>query len=465
MSAEPSDEFNVDLRRWDGTITDAERAEAEAEIDAERQAGWQALIDAELKEQEGPAERASKPDDSNVPEPPPATPVGRVRELPRQVVRPRLAYGAIETMGPDGKWVDAAHELAVAFAVEQLRVRDEARRLYAAEAMPPQPFDAGTLADILARGPEPEPRIECFLPWEAGLLLIAPKKTGKSTISNCMARSLITGEKFLGKFKVRPIAPDAKVAILNYELSAKTFAKWAKEAGIPADRLFVVNLRGKRNPFSNEDDLARLGALLREQKVEAIIIDPFGKAFTGVSQDNNSEVGPWLDRLDQWAREVVGALDVIVTAHAGKSGVGFRGASAAEGWADVNVYLTRKSDAPGAQRFLALEGRDVAMDATPLIYDPVTRQLTLSATSAATAQNIEVLDRIVRFLSDLGTSTTQNTMEKAMKDFYNAHAVREALNYGASIGKLTVNPGPNRTKNWTLVMTPGSADGSGKGNV
>jgi RecA-family ATPase len=140
-------------------------------------------------------------------------------------------------------------------------------------------------------------------------------KTGKTTAELNLAWSLITGADFLDRFPVRPIT--GRVAFLNYEVSAAQLARWGHDVGVLGDRMLLVNLRGRRNPFGNDEDRERLAEQLRAHEVESLIVDPFGRAFVGKSQNDAGEVGAWLADLDRWARADVGAVDVILSAHAG----------------------------------------------------------------------------------------------------------------------------------------------------
>lgn len=356
------------------------------------------------------------------------------------------------------------HARAVARAVELIRVREDARRAYAAETASVEPFDAGLLAEVLARAPEPLARIEGLMPWQAALLLIAEKKAGKTTLSLGAARSFITGEDLLGTFKVRPIAPDARVGFLNHEVSAATFARWADEAGIPRDRFYIVNLRGRRNPFKSDADLDRLGKLLREQRVESLFVDPFGKAFDGESQDDNSQVGRWLDRLDTWARGTVGALDIVLTAHAGHQGEHVRGASVLEGWADVNAYLTRDGAGARATRYLRAEGRDVDVPKSALSFDAATRRLALAAGSATRSIESDALDTILRFLTDAATPVSGRGIHDALDDTLGVHMVRDAIAYGHRTGRIDWEKGPRNAKLWRVLGPAVSVDDGGDDN-
>jgi hypothetical protein len=210
-----------------------------------------------------------------------------------------------------------------------------------------------------------------IVPWQASCLISAQRKTGKTTFVLNLARSLLTGEDFLGRFAVRPINGD--VAILNYEVSAAQLARWADEAGVPRGRLFLVNLRGRGNPLGDDDGRMRLAALLRSRGTEALLCDPFGRAYTGVSQNDPGEVGRWLDDLEHFARTDVGVNDLMLTAHAGWEGERTRGASALEDWPDSIITMTRggRVDGDGGEdaRYLKAIGRDVELEEDRLNFD------------------------------------------------------------------------------------------------
>ena len=171
------------------------------------------------------------------------------------------------------------------------------------------------------------------------------------------------------------------VAVLNFEVSAAMLAYWADEHGIDRDRFYQVNLRGRRNPFTHPHDRELLAADLRARGVESLIVDPFGRAYPGKSQNDSGEVGSWLVDLDMFARSEVGAKDVILTAHAGWNGERTRGSSALEDWPDSIITMTRDAD-DDSLRFLRAEGRDVDLAEDQLAFDPGTRTLSLAGTGS-----------------------------------------------------------------------------------
>lgn len=269
---------------------------------------------------------------------------------------------------------------AVADELHKLKVRQAARDALRAENEPPAPpFDSGTLGEVLARPADPPMRVDGMIPWEASTLFVAQRKTGKTTLILNLVRSLLTGEDFLGTYAVRPVG--GTIAVLNFEVSAAMLARWADDVGIDLERLYLVNLRGRRNPLSHAQDRARLAADLRARGVETLIVDPFGRAYTGASQNDSGEVGSFLVDLDLFARSEVGAKDLMLTAHAGWNGERTRGSSALEDWADSIVTLTRDAE-DESLRYLRATGRDVEIDEDRLDFNHHTRTLSMSGTGS-----------------------------------------------------------------------------------
>jgi hypothetical protein len=137
--------------------------------------------------------------------------------------------------------------------------------------------------------------------------------------------------------------------------------------------------------LSHPDDRARVAALLKEQQVECVIVDPFARAYGGTNQNDSGEVGAWLTDLDRFARAEVGALDLILTTHAGWNAERTRGASALEDWADSVVTMTRGGNKDEDTRYLRAIGRDVHLDEDQLHFDPETRLLSLTGTGSRTS--------------------------------------------------------------------------------
>jgi hypothetical protein len=348
--------------------------------------------------------------------------------------------------------LDAAAEFAreVAHEAHRIRVRDAARDKVAGEkARAEPPFDAGTLAEVLARPDEPPHRVEGLVPSGASTLIVAQRKTGKTTLILNLARCLVEGREFLGRFATRPLT--GRIAILNYEVSGQMLARWANEVGVPADRLVLVNLRGRRNPLRVDEDRAKLAELLRYHDVEAIVVDPFGRAYGGKSQNDAAEVGGWLVDLDTFARSGVGATDVYLCAHAGWTAERTRGSSALEDWPDVTITLTRDKD--NAQvRYLAAEGRDVLLDEDRLDFDATTRELTLSGSGSrrhakAAEKSAELSAAVVEVVTErpgINTRELSDALREAGHAFQRGEVGAAARN-ATSSGHLRQVHGPRNS--------------------
>ena len=305
-------------------------------------------------------------------------------------------------------------EVAVEADAVKLRIRNAARVKVAAEEaarLPVQPLGVVTLAEVLALPLEPAYRVDSLIPAEAGTLVVAQRKTGKTTLTLNLARSLLSGEPFLG-LGVRPLS--GTVAVLNFEVSERQLGRWAAEHGIDDSRMILVNLRGRSNPLARPAERDRLAAELRAREVEAVIVDPFGRAYSGDNQNDAGQVGAWLSDLDRLAREGVGANDVILTAHAGWNGERTRGASALEDWADSVITMTRDAEDESA-RYLRAIGRDVELEEDRLVFDPVTRTLTLAGTGSRRQATIarklaNLADEVVAIVTtEQGIQATQVT--------------------------------------------------------
>lgn len=273
--------------------------------------------------------------------------------------------------------LDASLQGEIEAAHRTLYVDFRAREALAASvALPdprPQP-DAGYLSEFLGREQEETWRIDQLLPSSGRMLLTAQRKLGKTTLTGNLSRSLLTGEPFLGRFDVRRL--DGCVVALNYEVTPQQYGRWMADLGVPADRLYVINMRGRRNLLADAEGREGLAELIRKHEGEALIVDPFGRAYTGRSQNDAAEITLWLGDLDRVA-EASGAQELIVTAHAGwGSPDRTRGSSGIEDWPDVIVTMTSQSF--NEPRFLKAEGRDVNIPEDRLDYDPETRRLSLA---------------------------------------------------------------------------------------
>jgi len=307
------------------------------------------------------------------------------------------------------------YEKDVAQRLHQLKVNEAAQERFRVERDgPPKELDAGLLKDVLARPREVAWRISGLLPSGGRMLLSAKAKTGKTTAAMNIARAVLIGEDVFGSFPASQI--QRKVAFLNYEVTSHQVAAWANDVGVPIDGLLLVNLRGARNPLSSREGRAQLADLLQRHEVELLIVDPFGRAYAGESQNDAGQVGHFLADLDELAAEA-GVKELILTAHTGWEGSHTRGSSALEDWPDVVVSV--KSDDHGA-RYLRAFGRDVDVPEDRLNFDPGTRMLTLTdeggqRAHAARRHRDDLVDQVVRAVAQTPDITAGGLEEQLHK--------------------------------------------------
>jgi len=273
---------------------------------------------------------------------------------------------------------EARFDIEVAAEAHRLRVIEAARDLVRAERTPPAPPMDIALVDEIADDEEIY-QIDNMLPMGGNALIVAKRKTGKSTYLLNKAKALRTGEPFLGRLAVQPIT--GRVAYLNYEVPRAMMKRWAHDAGLTSADLLTVNLRGRRNPLRHEADLDELRRSLIAHQVEILIVDPLSRAFTGDNIDNTAQMTQFLASLDI-LRADVGASSILLAAHAGWNNDRARNSSVVEDWADAIITMTK--DAQG-RRYLSAIGRDVELDEDLLTYDHARRTLTLSGAGSRKA--------------------------------------------------------------------------------
>lgn len=270
---------------------------------------------------------------------------------------------------------------AVQQEVERERARREARQILDAEdnlkTFRVPPSRPTLTAELLIADPPLDYAVDQLLPMGGNVLLTAQFKTGKSTTINNLAKSFADQIDFLGKYTVHP--DSGRTAIFNYEVDDRLYRKWLRELNINnTDNVSLLNLRGFRMPITVKYVEDWIVNWLGEHQITNWIVDPFARAFTGVSENDNTEVGRFLDTLDV-IKNRAGVQNLILPTHTGREKAELgeeraRGATRLDDWADVRWFLT-KDDAD--IRYFRATGRDVDVEEQMLTYDEETRWQTI----------------------------------------------------------------------------------------
>jgi hypothetical protein len=261
-----------------------------------------------------------------------------------------------------------------------------------------QPPYTPDLAAELALPDEDTPyTIEALLPAGGNILLTAQYKTGKTTLIDNLAASLADHTPFLTKFAVHPAA--GRVAIFNYENDRNTYRRWLRDTPItnPA-AITVLNLRGYRMPLTTPNIQAWITNWLADHHIHTWIIDPFARAYTGSgrSENDNTEVGAFLDTLDVIKHDA-GVANLVLPTHTGRDMIEgderARGATRLDDWADVRWLLTKDDN---GTRYLSATGRDVDVAEEKLQYHQATRTLTFGGGNRSWEKRIRLEDAVTQ---------------------------------------------------------------------
>ena len=269
-----------------------------------------------------------------------------------------------EPMGTDHLEREIAREM------ERLQVREEASRRFRERKNPVNFADVPrlTLAELLERDLGEEQYVVDQLWPEGGkVLFAAPPKAGKSTLVGNLIRCLADGGKYLDRFDVAQVE---RVALVDTELSYRILQNWLRDQEIQnPDRVELYPLIGQAGGFDLMSD-AKLDAWAEALKdVDVLFLDVLSPVFTAMGVDENTETGPFLDRLTELKRKAnIGAL--MVVHHTGHEGTRARGDSRLMGWSDANWVLRPVSPGqPDSVRLFHVTGRDAALAETPLKYE------------------------------------------------------------------------------------------------
>lgn len=314
--------------------------------------------------------------------------------------------------------IEALRGQLVAQELERLRARRDAARILdeeVAAAAFREPRWLATLRDELAVPDEPVTyTVDELLPTGGNILLTAGFKTGKTTLVNNLARSLADGTDFLDTFPVTDTP--GRVALWNYEVDDRMYRRWLRDENIEnLDAITVLNLRGFRLPLMARQAEDWAVRWLEQNEIRVWVVDPFARAFTGsgTSENDNTEVGAFLDTLDV-IKHRAGVTELILPTHTGRAeqeqgNERARGATRLDDWADVRWILTRQST---GQRFFRATGRDVEVAEGRLDYGVETRALTFEAGhSRGTEQNMKVTNAVLIAIEKEPGSTKRRIRE------------------------------------------------------
>jgi hypothetical protein len=332
--------------------------------------------------------------------------------------------------------------------LDQLRVRDTARRRFTQETTPPQPVPAVlTLRERLARPHPPiEWRIEGWQPKDTRVLLAAQYKAGKTTLTGNLARCLVDNQPWLD---ISPVAPiiSGHVTILDFEMSERQIDGWLADQQIENDQnIVVIPLRGRATTFDILDDQIRKEWAARLAGTEYVILDCLRPILDALALDEHREAGRFLTAFDALCDQA-DIKDGLVVHHMGHTGERSRGDSRLRDWPDVEWRLVRKTDEPDSVRYVSAFGRDVEYPEGEIAYDAATRHLKYLGGSRELAGVKEVLDDVLDLLKETTDPISQRGIIDTMRDRteHARAAIKKAVRLGVDEALIHTRPGPHNS--------------------
>lgn len=350
----------------------------------------------------------------------------------------------------------------VAKEVHRMTVRKLASDEFADSDLSPSP-PMRRLSEIIAEGLPPlRWRVAGLLPEQGRAVIVAQRKTGKTTVVLNLAKQLLAGGKFLGLYDVEPLAADQSVVVLNYEVAESQIAAWCVDHGIDPERLVLWTGRGSTSPFVSPAKRQELVERLTAVRCAVLVIDPFANAFGaggGGDQNDNSAVASFLANVNQVA-EAAGVGEVVIAVHAGwGDSARARGASALEDFPDSIWTLESEDGEDGDERsvYFAAKGRDVEVEKMLVEYHAATRDLTASGVSPKNNRRNKKatrdVDKVVAFIrahSALHNGDGASTVAVKKGAGLGHTATVTALDNAVDAGLLTRSSGPHNAQIFSL---------------
>ncbi|MGX1598519.1 AAA family ATPase [Dietzia maris] len=315
-----------------------------------------------------------------------------------------------------------------------------------------------TLAEMLAQPDEDvQYRVDRLLPVGGHAILVSAYKAGKTTTVGNIVRSLVDGDKFLGKYDVATVG---KVAVVDDEMDERTLRRWYRDFDMEgADRVTMYTLRGALSTFDLMDDAVREEWVERIQGHDVLVVDCLRPILDALGLDENRDTGRFLVALDALVKEA-GVGEVVLVQHMGHSGERARGDSRLQDWPDVTWKIIRDDpDDPNSLRYFSAFGRDVNEPEQLLTMDD-RRNLTVSAGGRNEAKVAGALEAVLEVLKEAGEPLTAKELEKRLEARgVGQKAVRDAVKEGRRRFLVKVEKGAHNANLHSLDPAAGGGPG------
>ena len=193
---------------------------------------------------------------------------------------------------------------------------------------------------------------------------------------------------------------------------------------------------------------------LRAAGTTDLVWDCLRPVLDALGLDEHREAGRLLVAFDRLLADA-GISQALVVHHMGHMGERARGDSRIRDWADVEWRVVRRDDDPASARYISAYGRDVDIPESALVYDSLSRRLTIANGSRRDAAARDALDAVLTTLDAGEGPKSGRAVKDALEDSGHPRATIEAaLRLGVRSGKLTVQDGARRSRLYRRSEAP-----------
>ena len=211
-----------------------------------------------------------------------------------------------------------------------------------------------------------------ILDYDGKMIIAGPPGVGKSNLALDLARTLVSGKRWLGHFPIRK--PGYRVLYVDLEMGGRSLQRRLKKLQIQGAALSSLHIF--RFPYlrvEEESGYTGLRDVLARCKPDVVIIDPFRNVH-GLDENNSNEMAAVLSRFNQLMADFGCAFVLVHHSRKGEKGKAernqdaLRGSTAIEAWATSTLVLNPGSDLGRIQADMA-KARDAEEYIAPLYLD------------------------------------------------------------------------------------------------
>lgn len=330
--------------------------------------------------------------------------------------------------------------------LRKLRAREKAREMFSAEkagtlALPPL---LGLVEFLAVDDPPQRYRVDGLMPTGGRVVLAAPHKAGKTTLTGNLIRCLADGDAFLDRHDTEQVA---RVVLVDDELDPRMLRRWLRDHSIEhPEAVDVIPLRGRLSSFDILDPATRARWAGHIGAADVLILDCLRPALDALGLSEDKDAGRFLEALDELTT-AAGIAETLVIHHTGHAGDRSRGDSRILDWPDALWKLARDAeddDGRGpaqAARYFSAYGRDVDVPQSLLGFDPATRRLFIAGGSKSDVRASAALSVVVELLAKDPDLSGRQVWDKLKDSGHTQHAIRRALALGVDTDQIRTRTG------------------------